>query len=291
MADGRVRVDVGEQDILLWKQSAIRIRTTQALLTGCGDPTASSPLALDDTDGVGGHLSDAVRSYLRAAVDNLLLWANTVAPLVFVEGTSVENPPRPYFTLARAGLESAAQAAWVLEPKESAERVERHLRLAADDLKNMGVTAQHIDAAASAALAERIAQIRASHPTEIKKAPAFLDMVRSVAPHAGMAPDDAEVLWRTASAAAHGKPWFLDATHTTTRGDEFAAGQYRAVRTPDPGTISAITTFATSVTERTTLRFAQMLGADLNDLIQSSLASVQDNMPRAIPLTDGGGIR
>jgi hypothetical protein len=44
--------------------------------------------------------------------------------------------------------------------------------------------------------------------------------------------DDAEFLWRPAAAAAHGKPWFLDATHTTVVGEEYAAGRFRAVRTP-----------------------------------------------------------
>jgi hypothetical protein len=52
--------------------------------------------------------------YLLAALDNLGLWADVVAPKVFIEGRPVAISARPHFTLARAGLESGAQAAWVL---------------------------------------------------------------------------------------------------------------------------------------------------------------------------------
>jgi len=40
--------------------------------------------------------------------DHLVVWANIVAPQTVFEGMVVRNPPRAYYTLARAGLESAA---------------------------------------------------------------------------------------------------------------------------------------------------------------------------------------
>lgn len=285
MSDNRVSVEVGEQDRELWKLAATRIRMAQALLELYGDPAPGSPLAADDENCMGDtHLSDAARGYLGAALDNLAMWANEVAPRIFIEGVPVENPPRPHFTLARGGLESAAQAAWILGPDDAEARLERHHRLAVADLDQMRLTVRHIDEAARTAVVDRIAAIRDLSATEIKPAPAYLDMVRDAAAVVGMVADDAEVLWRTASAAAHGKLWFIDATHETTIGEEFAAGRFRAVRTPDPGTVSAVVTFAADLAERVVLRFGQLLDAPLGEFIAASLQIVADDLPRAIPM-------
>ena len=118
----RPRAEVRDDDQKIWKETAVRIRLTAALLSSYGDPIEGSPLASDDAAVTDIRVSDAVRSYLTAALDNLSLWANVVMPLVFVADVPVENPPRPYFTLARAGLESAAQAAWILEVDDPVER-------------------------------------------------------------------------------------------------------------------------------------------------------------------------
>lgn len=74
-----------------------------------------------------------------AAIDHLVVWANIVAPQTVFEGMIVRNPPRAHYTLARAGLESAAQAVWVLDPDASSERVHRHLRLLYHDLRQMAI--------------------------------------------------------------------------------------------------------------------------------------------------------
>lgn len=78
-------------------------------------------------------------SGLVAALDHLLVWANIVAPQTVFDGMVVRNPPRAYYTLARAALESAAQAVWVLDQEVSAERVQRHLRLLYHDLRHMAI--------------------------------------------------------------------------------------------------------------------------------------------------------
>lgn len=289
MSTGRPRVEVSEQDRDLWKIAATRVRVAQALFDLYGDPAAGSQLAADDARCRVVYLSDAVREYLAAALDNLALWTNVVMPKVFIEGVAVENPPRPYFTLARAGLDSAAQASWILFAADSEERLARHRRLAVDDLNNMRLVAKLIDDGAKQAVKDRIDALHASTDDRIKGAPNFLDMVRAASPIVGTSADDAEVLWRTASAAAHGKPWFLEATHSADIAEEFAGGRYRAVRLPDAGMISAVVTLAAEVTDRAVLQLGHLLGAPLGDLIPLSLRTVAADRPRSIAPPGTGG--
>lgn len=53
----------------------------------------------------------------------MLLWADHVAALQFIEGATVMSWPRHFYTLARCALEAGSQAAWVMEPVESEDRV------------------------------------------------------------------------------------------------------------------------------------------------------------------------
>lgn len=72
--------------------------------------------------------------YLESAADHLLLWADYVAPLKFLPDSEVTHTLRPAFTLARATIESAAQAIWILSPEEQIDRVRLYVQLATWDL-------------------------------------------------------------------------------------------------------------------------------------------------------------
>jgi hypothetical protein len=63
-------------------------------------------------------------------------------------------------------------------------------------------------------------------------------MVRESARAIAMEPAQLEVFWRSASAAAHGKNWFQHVGYTTTVGDEYEPGHFRAVLHPDPAGIT-----------------------------------------------------
>lgn len=278
----QISIQVSEQEMAIWKEAATRVRVAQAVIEQYGDPRPDSTLAQDDALCPDLHLSDASKGYLQAALDNLSLWADVVMPKVFVEGVINEGTPRPHFTLARAGLESAAQAAWVLESDERDVRIARHLRLAVADLDEMRRTTRHIDSQAEAAVKARISAIRESVDDEIKVAPAYLDMVRAAAPLGHLESNDAEVLWRTASAAAHGKLWFVEATQSTEIGEEFVAGYFRAVRTPDPGTLSPVVTLAVEVTDRALARLGVLLGEHMQQLFTTALDRVASDLPRAV---------
>lgn len=275
-----------------WKEAAVRVRVSAGVLERCGDPTPGSPLAIDDTNGLTGlALSDAAKSYLAAAVDNLTIWADLVMPRIFVEGVAVETPPRPHFTAARAGMECAAQAVWLVEPDDSATRIERLAALALADLEEMAKAAAHIGRNVRADVERRVNALRNESTGPIKKAPGYVAMVRSAAGVGGVSPAEAEVLWRTASAAAHGKLWFAEATHSLTVGEEFSTGRFRAVRTPDVASVSATVTFATKVLEWGVCRFAQMSGLDVATVFGASLAAVAGAPPRVIAATDASARR
>lgn len=163
------------------------------------DPKPDAALASDDAAFRWEKCSAWTRSSLTVT-DHLIVWANIVAPQKLFEGMVVQNPPRPYFTLARAGLESAAQAVWALKEKESAERVHRHLRLQDHDLRQMAIALEMQNDDRAPSVREHMNQIR----TRIGDAYAFrLEYERRATLlrygarvcHCGqMQPDDLEVL-------------------------------------------------------------------------------------------------
>lgn len=273
---------VGSADSQLWVQSVTRSRMAVRALAATGDPVAGSPLAADDAVFPSEYLSDATRGFLDAALDHLTLWSNTVAPMVFVDGSTVANPPRPYFALARAAIESASQAAWVLEPEASTVRVQRHVRLLLGNLEEMRKTAVKTPGADLQEVDNRIEHIRRCAGGTVQRAPNYLDMVRAVAQFGGLTPDEAEIQWRTASAGAHGKAWFIEATHELTLGAEYAPGRFRAVRRPEPGTVSATVRFASALALRTVLRYISLAGHDYAAIGDATLRAVAADLPRSV---------
>lgn len=282
MSPERVSTSVSQAHTDAWKYAATTIRYHQELLHLLGDPAPGSALASDDGAVHGEYLSDAVRSSLSAALDNLHLWADVVMPPVFIDGSIVQHPPRPYFTLARAGLEASAQAAWVLSPQDADTRVDRHLSLAVDNLEEMRKAVRHTDDARAQAARTRIDTITAAHARPIGRAPSYVSMVREVAVAAGSTPDAAEALWRTASAAAHGKLWFTSATHDVLVGPEFAPGRHRALHLPDATKITETITLATGAAAWATNRYAELAGADVNALHPAVMATLEANQPRRV---------
>lgn len=152
--------------------------------------------------------------FLEAAADHLLLWADYVAPLKFHPEAETVHTLRPAFTLARATMESAAQAIWVLSPEEQIESVRRYIQLAMWDLSEQAKAAETAEARAEIqarrdeTLQDLGLTVRKFNP------PRYLDMIRGAAEFltAGdttspMNPDGVERSWRSAAGAAHGKRW------------------------------------------------------------------------------------
>lgn len=284
----RPKMQVDQAHVNEWKVAATTVRFARAVLDRLRDPKPGSLIERADSSlrEQREYVSDSVLSAVGASIDNLSLWANTVMPLVFIEEHPVENPPRPYFTLARAGLESAAQAAWILAPATADEMIDRHLRLALDSLQEWGKSLRVLNPDQQRLIHERITRIRSSHWGVIKAAPSYCDMVRAVAPSVDHDPDVAEMLWRTASAAAHGKQWFMSATHTGLIGEEFEPERFRAEYLPHPEKITALVTLASQAAERTLMRYAELAGADLGALTAYGIEVVRAQQPRAVLIAD-----
>jgi hypothetical protein len=140
---------VAEDEIARWVTAAHTSRLAWYMLDQVHVPLPATPLATDDEAYRWEKCSAWTRSGLVAAIEYLVVWANIVAPQRVFEGMVVRNPPRAYYTLARAGLESAAQAVWVLDQDTSSEGVHRHLRLLYHDLRHMALASSRASRGAS----------------------------------------------------------------------------------------------------------------------------------------------
>jgi hypothetical protein len=279
---------VPDAEIARWVNAAHKSRLASYMLDQVRDPLPGTSLACDDEAYRWEKCSAWTRSALVAATDHLIVWANIVAPQTVFEGMVVRNPPRPYYTLARAGLECAAQAVWVLDQDTSSERMTRHLRLLYHDLRQMAVAFEVAGDQRAAWARERMDSIRERlgdadlFETLKKHEPKYSTMVRDCADAIEMAPAELEVLWRSASAAAHGKNWFQQVGYATVVGDEYEPGYFRAILHPDPAAITPSVTAAANLTMYGVLRFITRAGHDPEPISRGAF----DRLRQETPLKD-----
>jgi len=269
---------VGDEEITRWVTAAHTARVASYVLAEVRDPRPGTPLAADDDAYPWEKCSAWMRSTLVAALDHLIVWANIVAPQTVFEGMEVRNPPRPYYTLARGGLEAAAQAVWTLGQPTSAERVDRHLRLLYHDLRQMALAFEAASDERAPAVRERMALVEqrvgdAEAVRAIKKGePKYSMMVRECAEAVDLEPAEIEVLWRGMSAAAHGKNWFQHVGYRTTVGTEYEPGYFRAAMQPDPAGITRSLSAAARLANYGVLRFVTLAGHHPASLYPAALA-------------------
>lgn len=283
MSDAHERVS--EEETTKWAAAAHMARVARYMLDQVVDPTPTSTLASDDATYRWEKCSAWTRSSLVAATDHLILWANIVAPQKLFDGMVVQNPPRPYYTLARAGLESAAQAVWVLKEEESKERVHRHFRLLYHDLRQMALAFEMQGDSRAPSARERMSDLQARIGTAYKLGsitkgePKYSMMVRDCATVIGMQPDELEALWRSASAAAHGKNWFQYVGYSMDVGDEYEPGYFRAALHPDPTEITRSITAAASMVNYGVLLFVTRAGYQPQPLVAAAMAKLLAETP------------
>lgn len=276
---------VPDEELTKWAAAAHTARVAKYVLDQVVDPKPDAALASDDAAFRWEKCSAWTRSSLTAATDHLILWANIVAPQKLFEGMVVQNPPRPYFTLARAGLESAAQAVWVLKEEESAERVHRHLRLQYHDLRQMALALEMQNDDRAPSVRERMNQMRTrigdayAFDSITKGEPRYSAMVRECATAVKMKPDDLEVLWRGASAAAHGKNWFQYVGFSTEIGEEYEPGYFRTTLFPEPEAVTRAMTAAAEMTQYGVLLFVVRSGYHPPPLFAAAFAKLLEETP------------
>ena len=187
-------------------------------------PAPGSDLAVDDQDVPGFSLSMLATSGLAAASDHLS------AIRRHVESKPGALFPFAHMTLCRSALVGAAQCVWLLGPDDPDTRVARSRTVAVEVHKRhlqwvsglQGLaTTPHIGTDAVADhVAKRLAELEAKRAADGQKA--VLDttrMIREAAEAAFDQPDlveEAVLVWRSTSGAAHGFPWPLFGTSGTT---------------------------------------------------------------------------
>jgi len=285
MESDELRIAVPMDESAKWVATAHKARLSQYMLEGMLDPKPSSQLAADDLLYRWEKCSAWSRAYLLAACDHLLLWANVVAPQDFPDGLIVENHPRPYYALARAGLESACQAVWILDQPESSERGTRHLRLVFHDLRNMALSFEAVDDARSEVARDRMRLLEERIEGTIdfdsirRGEPKYLEMLRECSGVIARTPGELEATWREASGAAHGKNWFQQVSSTVIVEDEFEPEYFRARHLPDPTGVTKVMEAATGMVFYGTLRFAERAGFDFKAHCERAFSRLKSETP------------
>ena len=162
-----------------------------------------TPLAHDDAR-TGAHKGStaAVRS-ISAAVEHL-----DVLHLLVMDARHV-HPSAP-FTLARAAIETASSATWLLAPPDHRERVIRALRHAARDARDGAQAATDAGAPQPRPLEARIAEMEelaaaVGHRGQLKS-PSSTECVKA-AEAAVESVFPVLLIWRLCSGFAHGRTW------------------------------------------------------------------------------------
>lgn len=173
----------------------------------------------------------------------------------------------------------------MLKDDESAERAHRHLRLLYHDLRQMVLAFEKQgDSCASSAwermstLQTRIGDVYAFESIT-EGEPKYSALVRECATAINMQPDDLEVLWRGASAAAHGKNWFQYVGYNTEVGDEYEPEYFRTALYSDSETITRSITSAANMTNYGALLFVTRSGHQPQPLYAAAFAKLLSDTP------------
>jgi hypothetical protein len=234
------------------------------------------------------------RGYLEAALEHLLLWADFVAPLKFHEDQAVVHTLRPAQALARAALESAAQAVWVMAPGAAVPCTRRHLTLVLHDLDEQRKAAPNEEREALKTARDSVIQevAKVTSVTELLNAPSYLTLVREATSEALMkgtrtdmptTVDEAERVWRASAGAMHGKRW-----PTIEQMTEMTDGDGRQIRAPRPEAITKVLKLAEGVLAYGVLRYADYLGHE--GMIAAGLKSAFLDLAHKLPLLPGASV-
>ena len=273
------RIPVDEEVSRAWVAVAHGARTTNRMLDRLGEPAPDSIFAQVNALYPYEKASDWHRSYLAAALEHLMVWADIEAPLKFHPEQVVTHYFRPIYTLARAAMEASSQAVWMTGGKTAQECARRHLCLIRWDYE------EHRKSLSDNKRKGRINEMdksllrRASDAfsEEELRPPSHYTVLRAAAAVMDLNPDQFERVWRAASGSAHGKVWPSLALQHVVPISEYEPGHLRALRVPDPDKITEVLELAGKMTMYGVLRHADFVKADISALIEEAtrwLASV-----------------
>jgi hypothetical protein len=275
---------VDGQNKLEWVRVGHSARVMYRVLTNVGDPAANSNFTQINGVYPWEKASDWSRSYLIAALEHLLVWADYVAPLKFHPEQRVGHTLRPVQTLARAAIEASAQAVWILSGKSAAECARRHVRLMRCDLteqrKSLPLPEKVLMDKADEIL---LARVRERWSDKDLGPISYLDAIKSACLEVSVDPHEAETIWRAASGSTHGKHWPTLSLQHVLPGEEYEPGQFRTLIVPDALAMTSVLSLADTMTSYGVVKFAVSSGADVESLMSEALTWLSG----IIPLQDG----
>ncbi|HAM26040.1 MAG TPA: hypothetical protein DCP11_04860 [Microbacteriaceae bacterium] len=276
-----------------WVEVAQSSRILRDVLSQIGDPLQDSAFAHINSMYPTELASGWIRDYLSAAIEHLELWADVAAPLRFHEEAVVVHKLRPVQALARACVESAAQAVWMMDAGNARDCTLRHLCLVLDDIdeerKVTPLGEKHRFVEARQALLDSVA----ANATEeqIGRFPGYMAIVKMAS--AAVAekgskegairdPIEVERLWRSAAGSSHGKRWPSVALQISIPAEELTSGRLMTGTMPDPLAITQILKLADAVVTYGVVRFAVYAGYEpqLAKMMSDAAARLSAVLPR-----------
>jgi hypothetical protein len=259
-------------------------RVTWRMLRLCGDPARESNFAKANELYPFEKVSDRARHYVEAAFEHLLMWADHIAPFKFHSEQTVKFTLRPTYTLARAAMESAAQAVWLLDTNDPIECIRRHLRLIRWDLWEHRKSFLDPEDKERCRVRETDLLTRVSEvftEEELRPPKGYLVVIQAAcsANDLDLNAADVERLWRAASGAAHGMYWPNLELQELTVGDEYEPGHFRVQTLPDSAVMVDVIETAYKMTRYAALKFVLFSGADPSALMGPAMHWLVENMP------------
>lgn len=279
-----VRVPLDPAVSLALTAAAHRARFSARLLEIAGRPRAGSKFERLGSPTPYESVERRVAGYLEAASENLIFWADMLAPLKFHPEQQVRVTLRPTFTLSRAAMEAVGQALWMLNATEVRELQRRYLAIVLWELRRRTLSETDPEEKSRAKLAETdfvAAASRLFDAAELKCPRGYMEFVRSLSEVSGVEfeAEFLEQLWRDASGVAHGHHWVNDVMTETVPSGEDDGG---TTRIPSREALVEVVDVAAQLLNVGVLHYLDYLGADTASLIEETRTWLAE----VIPLTD-----
>lgn len=276
-----VRIAIDHEVSLALISAAHRARFSARILEIAGAPRPGSKFERLGSPTPHESIERRVAGYLEAAAENVIFWADMMAPLKFHSEQQVRVSLRPTFTLARAALEAVGQALWMLNATEMRELQRRYVAIVLWELRRR--TLSEIDpeekSRAKSAETELIEAARVLFsPAELSCPRGYREFVTSLSEVNGVEFDAPflEQLWRDASGVAHGHHWVNDVmTEVVPSGGD--AG--RVERVPSQHAIAEVIGVATQALNVGVLHYVDYLGVDLAEVVEEARAWLAEVVP------------
>lgn len=268
----QIQVPIPEHISIQFTEIAQGVRLSWRMMQSVGTPLPGSNFFDLEKQFPNSLVFSRAKHYILAAHEHLVMWADFAAPFKFHPKQTTIFTLRPTLALARAALESAAQAVWLLDTTDPLELLRRHLCLVRWDLEEHRKSQS--DQAKKDLIRERDAAIVRETSAlfteaQIKPPHGYLWIIKNAC-HASdlqLNADCVESLWRAASGAAHGMYWpneelTIDQVKGASREPQSFASQI-----PDPDVMINVLRASDTMATYAALRYLDFAGEDITALM------------------------